>query len=376
MRKQLPSSGHLDHQLIFPNLFDSHFFQSLIVCLFFSFNLIHIFCNTWEARQPFIFVDAALLFGDATKPTKKPSRNTTMSKANSKVDSVDFEYSDVPVVSFDSPFLPQSSIEDKQPLLEEQDVNTALIILNSPIQNPPSLIFEKLWNISRFRVCADGGANRLHDATATIVSGRNYVPDMIRGDLDSLRPDVESFYKELGTIIECDPNQDNTDLDKSLEAVRRWMATVSERGIDNDVKREALNCETKAKVYVYGAFGGRFDHEMSCIQALYKWATHFSRIILYNDESSAFLLPPKTLNEIRLPFFSGVSAGEGPTCGLIPLGCRCDNVKTTGLKWNLDGTTPLQFGGLVSTSNRVMEEVVTVQSSHPLVFTVEMKTAS
>jgi len=64
--------------------------------------------------------------------------------------------------------------------------------------------------------------------------------------------------------------------------------------------------------------------------------------------------------------------GEGPTCGLIPLGCRCESITTSGLMWDLDGTTPLVFGGLVSSSNRIMEPVVKVSSSHPIIFTAEI----
>ena len=88
------------------------------------------------------------------------------------------------------------------------------------------------------------------------------------------------------------------------------------------------------------------------------------------------------INEIRLPFHGEAPAneqenaptdlvGEGPTCGLIPIGHRCEFVHTTGLKWDLDGSA-LEFGGMVSTSNRAMKEVITVQASHPLVFTAEM----
>jgi hypothetical protein len=37
----------------------------------------------------------------------------------------------------------------------------SLIILNQPITRRD--IFEKLWNNCDYRICADGGANRLHD---------------------------------------------------------------------------------------------------------------------------------------------------------------------------------------------------------------------
>jgi len=51
---------------------------------------------------------------------------------------------------------------------------------------------------------------------------------------------------------------------------------------------------------------------------------------------------------------------------------RCESVVTTGLKWNLDGNMPLEFGGLVSSSNHVTDEVVTIETSSPLLFTTEM----
>lgn len=216
---------------------------------------------------------------------------------------------------------------------------------------------------------------------------------MIRGDLDSLRPAVSSFYRDAGASIECDPDQYSCDLDKALQAVQDWIA-ASRTNNDDDEERDT-------NVYIYGAFGGRFDHEMSSIQSLYRWGDRFrNRLILYDDENFALLLPADTRNEIRLPLLpddsrdkdgggnGGIDStsghpstiGEGPTCGLIPIGCCCDNVRTTGLKWNLGcgGSSPSssEFGAMVSTSNRVVGEIVTVQTSHPLLFTAEMRCPS
>jgi thiamine pyrophosphokinase len=105
---------------------------------------------------------------------------------------------------------------------------------------------------------------------------------------------------------------------------------------------------------------------------------------LYNDETCAWFIPANEKCEIRLPFYDTNNVeddtsiqqtiGEGPTCGLIPLGCRCESIVTAGLKWDLDGTTPMEFGGLVSSSNRIMKPVVTVFTSHPIVFTAELLT--
>jgi len=275
---------------------------------------------------------------------------------------------------------------------------TALVILNSPIRRPPSPIFDRLWSISHFRICADGGANRLYDATNQDdndveneddrTTKTSYVPDMIRGDLDSLLPDVSSFYQQKGVIVQRVADQDSSDLDKALEAVLNWYTSQATNTDGGDA-----TTDQRLNVYIYGAFGGRFDHEMSAIGALYRWGPSFqNRLFLYDDGNCAFLLPPDTEVQIRLPRPDGGDAhddgddgggerpatmvGEGPTCGLLPIGCRCDAVTTTGLEWNLDGLTPLEFGGLVSTSNRVVGEVVTVRSSHPLVFTAEMSCPS
>ena len=253
---------------------------------------------------------------------------------------------------------------------------TTLIILNSPIfgsgsngngySNP---CFDKLWTQSHRRVCADGGANRLHKYNPALV------PDLIRGDLDSLDPNVKAYYESRGVKIERDPCQDTNDLDKALQA-----CCTNE---SND--RDKNTNSTRTTILIYGAFGGRFDQEMASMQALYKWGPKFSyQIYLYSDETCAFLLPgDHQQTHIRLPFYgdanptltassSSSSMGEGPTCGLIPLGTKCDECVTDGLKWDLDATMPLEFGGLVSTSNRLMKPVVSIRASHPLVFTAEL----
>lgn len=247
------------------------------------------------------------------------------------------------------------------PLLDQETTHkTALIMLNYPMQSPPSSLFTKLWAMSSGHICADGGANRLYQATKGLDDkNTEYIPDLIRGDLDSLLPDVRQYYQKLGARIELDPSQDTNDLDKALQVCNK----------------------TYSRILVFGAFGGRFDQEMASLQALYKWGSTFdNQVFLYTDETMGFLIPANVKVEIRLPYYGEDDAttthdlemGEGPTCGLIPLGGRVESITTSGLKWDLDGTMPLEFGGLVSTSNRMMQSIVTVESSHPVVFTAEV----
>jgi thiamine pyrophosphokinase len=59
---------------------------------------------------------------------------------------------------------------------------------------------------------------------------------------------------------------------------------------------------------------------------------------------------------------------EKRTCGLLPIGVRGTTISTTGLAWNLDQDW-CAFGGLVSTSNHVTQEIVWVRTSEHLVWT-------
>mmetsp|Transcript_62351 Transcript_62351/g.138875 ORF Transcript_62351/g.138875 Transcript_62351/m.138875 type:complete len:107 (-) Transcript_62351:125-445(-) len=92
----------------------------------------------------------------------------------------------------------------------------------------------------------------------------------------------------------------------------------------------------------------------------------FRDFFLLSEHSIAFVLEPGSHVIEPNP------EAEDGTCGLIPLGGRCDGVRTTGLQWNLYGDRPLEFGSLVSSSNRVVGPMVTVTTSAPLLWTTSL----
>ena len=52
-----------------------------------------------------------------------------------------------------------------------------------------------------------------------IAHHRRYQPDLIKGDLDSLRPDVRAFYETLGVPVIRDRDQNSTDLGKCISTL-------------------------------------------------------------------------------------------------------------------------------------------------------------
>uniref|UniRef100_A0A7I4D3F0 thiamine diphosphokinase n=2 Tax=Physcomitrium patens TaxID=3218 RepID=A0A7I4D3F0_PHYPA len=179
-----------------------------------------------------------------------------------------------------------------------------------------------LWSQACLRVCADGGANRLYDELPQFfprddpsVVRLRHKPDVIKGDLDSIRADVRDYYEKLGTIIiDQSHDQETTDLHKCIRFIKESTPQLD---------------KTLLKVLVVGALGGRFDHEAANINVLWTFANSL-RIILFSEESSLTLLPTGYVHEIHVD-----RSFEGPHCGLVPVGAPSLSTTSTGLYWNL-----------------------------------------
>ena len=188
----------------------------------------------------------------------------------------------------------------------------ALIVCNG-IRPRESLLY-KLWDISDFRVAADGGANLLHSL--------DLYPDAIIGDFDSLKPEIKNQFSD--SILFHMKEQNTNDADK---AVRHCL----KRGF--------------TEINLLGADGDRQDQFLSNLEILLKYSSE-ARLILWSQiERMEFVLGSWKEN---IP--------KGTTISLLPLFGGADRVLTSGLEFNINnqalrpGETPSGVSNIVKSN--------------------------
>ncbi|KAF2732154.1 thiamine pyrophosphokinase-like protein 1 [Polyplosphaeria fusca] len=225
-----------------------------------------------------------------------------------------------------------------------------LLILNQPITDFDT--FSRLWSRSGYRICADGGANRLYDIFEGELKSRrgNYVPSAVHGDLDSLRDNVRLYYESLGVEVTQDHDQYSTDFAKAMNKVSSIHTNSSLRDI-----------------ILLGTLGGRVDQGLGLLHEMIREETRdpLLRLWLFSESSVSFILRGNC-NIIRALISSQCFTRN---VGLVPIYGPAI-ISTSGLEWDVkDWDT--QMGHQVSTSNHVVADNVEVKTSAPILFTVE-----
>lgn len=226
--------------------------------------------------------------------------------------------------------------------------NIAVLILNQPLENK-ELLLKTCKNASTI-ICADGGANRLKDLNLSTEEEQISHINFVCGDLDSVRPDVLAHYTARGTAVIKDGSLYATDLDKGLAQIRH----------------ENMHAE----VAIFGGLGGRADQAFSIFHQLYKNAISMPEagdLYLVTEESIVFLLE-KGMNCIHSPVRAKLFTEN---VGIIPI-AKPSVITTKGLEWDVtDWAT--EFGKQISTSNHIKQDLVYVETTERVLFTLELQ---
>lgn len=176
------------------------------------------------------------------------------------------------------------------------------------------------------------------------------IPNIIHGDLDSLRDDVRAYYASHGVEVSQDHDQYSTDFGKTMDK-------ISSRSHANSIK----------DVLVLGTLAGRVDQGLGLLHEMIREETKHPtlRLWLFSETSLSFILRAGH-HIIRGLQKSGLFTEN---IGLLPV-WGPSTISTEGLEWDVkDWYT--NMGGQVSTSNHVKADEVHVATSAPMLFTVE-----
>ncbi|KAF1952339.1 thiamine pyrophosphokinase-like protein 1 [Byssothecium circinans] len=225
-----------------------------------------------------------------------------------------------------------------------------LLILNQPISN--FALFSRLWRHTDYRICADGGANRLFDMFEGELNKQksDYLPSAIHGDLDSLRDDVRAYYTGCGVEVTQDHDQYSTDFAKTMRKISSKRSVSSSR-----------------RVFVLGSLAGRVDQGLGLLHEMIREETKDPnlQIWLFSESNLSFILKSHH-NLIRGTLSSKLFTEN---VGIVPVYGPA-TITTSGLEWDVK-EWDTQMGHQVSTSNHVKADEVQIHTNAPVLFTIE-----
>lgn len=194
--------------------------------------------------------------------------------------------------------------------------NHAIVFLNGAFQK--SKIIKYYLTKKSFIVCADGAGNSMRKL--------GLIPDLLIGDLDSIKSPNLKYFKSKGTTIIKVEEQETTDFEKSL------MYLTS-----NNFK----------SVIVFGAMSDRTDHSLNNFSVMKRYFKQLDIRIIDNTFEIFFVNKSKSLK-----CFPGetVSFLGFPTA---------KNITTTGLEFPLKRET-LEFGVREGTLNKAISKRVKI----------------
>lgn len=189
--------------------------------------------------------------------------------------------------------------------------------------------FDKLINEDYIIVCADSG----YDSACEF----GVVPDVIIGDMDSVKEKLPSSVKQIK--LNCE--KDDTD----TEACINYLISVGCR-----------------EIVLLGALGGRADHELANIMLTVYAAKRGARLVLKNADTEIFLVDG----------YTEVTGKKGDWLSLVPVLADAEGVTLSGLKYLLRDAT-LEVGKTVGISNEFVSEKVSLTVKKGFIIAIKTK---
>jgi len=198
----------------------------------------------------------------------------------------------------------------------------AVIFANGSITRP--ITIRTLLEEDDLIIAADGGAHHCQEL--------GIVPDTLIGDMDSVRSDLITELKSLGTQIIVYPrDKDQIDLELALNY-------AVEQGAQ--------------EVLFFGLLGGRLDLSLANLMLLARDDWQNMSLVVSDGPDRAHIM--REHDSIAL------SGNPGDIVSLIPLTDHVSDVSTHGLRWPLLKAT-LALGNTISVSNEMLEHSANIE---------------
>ena len=167
-----------------------------------------------------------------------------------------------------------------------------ILFLNGEL--PPLKIVNRFCKKDSYIICADGGANGL--------TGTKIMPNIILGDLDSLKPSARRYFSGKNVEIRRIDDQETTDFEKAL-------LYIIEMNLNN--------------IIVFGAVSSRPDHTINNFSVLKRYSKTLD-IRIIDKEFEIYYINRKTSFGYR----------KGHTVSLMPMP-SAEGITSKGLKYRL-----------------------------------------
>lgn len=197
--------------------------------------------------------------------------------------------------------------------------------------------YKGLISESDYIICADGGAKHLIEM--------NIVPNIILGDLDSIKEEDKRVFKE-----------------KNVEF---YKFPCDKDASDTELALDFALTHNPSEVIFIGAIGSRMDHSIGNITLLKRLLDNDIRGKVINENNEIYLLNSK-INEITL------QGKKNDYLSIIPISNNVKGITLSGFKFPL-ADAEISLGSSLGISNEFVSDVVKIEIKEGLLLVIKAR---